>query len=59
MLVLTRRPSERIQIGENIAIVVVRIKGQSVRLGIEAPAKVAVRRGELKDVPRPRRQGVL
>lgn len=47
MLVLTRKQRETIQIGEDIAITVLRTKGNSVRLGIEAPASVAVRRGEL------------
>lgn len=47
MLVLTRKCREKIRIGDNIAITVFRIKGKAVRLGIEAPAKVTVLRGEL------------
>jgi len=47
MLVLTRKQSEKIQIGNNITITVIRMKGKSVRLGIEAPADVNVLRGEL------------
>ena len=47
MLVLTRKQSEKIQIGENITITVVRMKGKAVRLGIEAPNNVNVLRGEL------------
>jgi len=47
MLVLTRKQSEKIQIGENITITVVRMKGKAVRLGIEAPTNVNVLRGEL------------
>ena len=47
MLVLTRRRQERIQIGDNITLTVVKIKGNSVRLGIEAPRHVRVVRGEL------------
>jgi carbon storage regulator CsrA len=47
MLVLTRRKQETIRIGNDITITVVRIKGKSVRLGIEAPKKHAVLRGEL------------
>jgi carbon storage regulator len=58
MLVLTRKPGERIQIGANITIVVVRTEGKKVRVGIEAPAKVRVRRGEVEDVPRKKRMGV-
>ena len=47
MLVLTRKQGERIQIGEDITITVVRTKGKSVRLGIVAPSHVPVLRGEI------------
>ena len=47
MLVLTRKYQEKIRIGENITITVLRMKGKAVRLGIEAPANVPVLRGEL------------
>ncbi|MEX0613485.1 MAG: carbon storage regulator [Pirellulales bacterium] len=47
MLVLTRKYQEKIRIGENITITVLRTKGKAVRLGIEAPANVPVIRGEL------------
>ena len=47
MLVLTRKPNEKIIIGDNIVITVVEIKGDSIRLGIEAPREVKVYRGEL------------
>lgn len=47
MLVLTRKQSEKIRIGENITITVIRMKGKSVRLGIQAPNNVSVLRGEL------------
>lgn len=47
MLVLTRKPKEVIQIGENITVTIVRIKGQTVRVGISAPRDVRVIRGEL------------
>ncbi len=47
MLVLTRKQSEKIRIGDNITITVIRMKGKSVRLGIEAPSSVSVLRGEL------------
>lgn len=49
MLVLTRKQQEKIQIGENIVITVLRTKGNTVRLGIEAPSDVSVLRGELVD----------
>src|SRR5262245_2171403 len=47
MLVLTRKATEQIQIGENVVITILRIKGQSVRIGIEAPREVRVVRAEL------------
>jgi carbon storage regulator len=47
MLVLTRKYQEKIRIGDNITITVLRTKGKAVRLGIEAPADVPVIRGEL------------
>ena len=47
MLVLTRKQQEKIRIGDQITITVLRTKGKAVRLGIEAPADVPVIRGEL------------
>ena len=47
MLVLTRRVSETIMIGDDVRVTVVGIKGNQVRLGITAPADVAVRREEI------------
>jgi carbon storage regulator len=49
MLVLTRKEGERILIGENISVTVVRIVGGGVRLGVEAPPEVSVMRSELKE----------
>ena len=49
MLVLSRKVGERIWIGENISVTVVRITGGGVRIGIEAPAELAVVREELKN----------
>lgn len=49
MLVLTRKEGERIQIGDNICVTVVRIVGGGVRLGVEAPPEVPVMRAELKE----------
>ena len=47
MLVLTRKLQERIKIGENVTITVLRVKGNAVRIGIEAPRHVRVVRAEL------------
>ena len=49
MLVLSRKPGEKITIGSRITITVVAVKGNKVRLGIEAPKEVAVLRAELND----------
>ena len=47
MLVLTRRPGERIRIGDDIEIVVVSVRGEQVRLGLAAPRGVSIYRSEL------------
>ena len=47
MLVLTRKQKESIKIGDSIVITILRVQGQSVRVGIEAPRDVRVIRGEL------------
>jgi carbon storage regulator len=47
MLILTRRPGESIQVGEDIEISILEIRGNQVRLGINAPADVLVLRSEL------------
>ena len=49
MLVLTRKQSQMIQIGENIVIKVIQTSRGSVKIGIDAPANVRVLRGELSD----------
>jgi len=48
MLVLSRKIGERIWIGEDISVTIVRITGGGVRLGIEAPQELPVVREELK-----------
>ena len=50
MLVLTRKPGEKIHIGSGITITVVEIKGGKIRLGIEAPEDVPVFRSEIYDL---------
>ncbi|MBF0519413.1 MAG: carbon storage regulator CsrA [Nitrospirae bacterium] len=47
MLVLTRKSEEAIKLGDSITITVVEIKGNKVRLGIEAPTGVRIYRQEL------------
>jgi carbon storage regulator len=51
MLVLSRRPGEKLYLGADIAITLIEIAGNRVRLGIEAPDQVAVLRAELRDSP--------
>ena len=48
MLVLSRKQSERIRLGKDIVVTVVRVAGDKVRLGIEAPSDVVVLRDELQ-----------
>lgn len=48
MLVLSRRETERIRLGDSIVVTVVRVAGDKVRLGIEAPPDVLVLRDELQ-----------
>ena len=47
MLVLSRRESERIRLGNSIVVTVIRVAGDRVRLGIEAPDDIVVLREEL------------
>jgi carbon storage regulator len=47
MLVLTRKLQQQIKIGEHVTVTILRVKGQTVRVGIEAPRDVRVIRGEL------------
>ena len=47
MLVLSRRKNERIIINDDITVMIVDIRGDKVRLGIEAPREVAVHRSEI------------
>jgi carbon storage regulator len=52
MLVLSRKKNESIIINDNITIVVVEIRGDKVRLGIEAPKEIPVHRNEVYDAIR-------
>ena len=55
MLVISRKPSQQIYIGDNVKITLLQVKGNQVRLGIEAPQHVKVLRGELTCNPSDRR----
>jgi carbon storage regulator len=49
MLVLSRKRDERIIIGDNIVITIVDVRGDKVRIGIEAPPEIPVNRQEVAD----------
>lgn len=49
MLALTRKIGERIVIGDNITVTIVDIKGDSIRIGVDAPKEVKIYRGEIYD----------
>lgn len=53
MLVLSRKETERIRLGKSIVVTVVRVSGDKVRLGIEAPPDVLVLRDELHPLEHP------
>jgi carbon storage regulator len=48
MLVLSRKESQRIRLGDSIVITIVKISGDKVRVGIEAPTSILVLRDELE-----------
>lgn len=47
MLVLSRKESQRVRLGEDIVLTIVRVSGDKVRLGIEAPGDLLILREEL------------
>ena len=47
MLILTRRVGETVMIGEDVSVTVLRVKGNQVRLGVNAPKNVSVQREEI------------
>ncbi len=58
MLVLSRRESQRIKLGDSIVVTVVRLGGDRVRLGIDAPRNVVILREEL-DLEKPPQPAAL
>jgi carbon storage regulator len=56
MLILTRRVGERLMIGEDIFVTVLGVKGNQVRIGVQAPAEVSVHREEIYERIRAERE---
>jgi carbon storage regulator len=48
MLVLSRKEHQRIRLGDDITVTIVRLAGDQVRLGIDAPREIRVLRDELE-----------
>jgi carbon storage regulator len=55
MLILTRRPTQTVTIGKDVAVTVLEIRGRQVRIGVAAPRDIAVLRKEIVEKTRPRR----
>jgi len=49
MLILSRKLNEKIMIGDNIAVSIIEIRGDQVRIGVDAPKSVKVFRQEVYD----------
>jgi carbon storage regulator len=56
MLIITRRPGERIMLGDDISVQVMEIVGNQVRIGIQAPKSVPVYREEIWEAVRAENQ---
>jgi len=56
VLVLSRKPGEKLMIGDNIVITILAINGNRVRVGIEAPKEIPVLRSEVDDRSLPKRR---
>jgi len=51
MLVLSRKEQQKVKVGDAIVVTVLKVRGDKVRLGIEAPRDVVVLRDELRSTP--------
>ncbi|MEA5446006.1 carbon storage regulator CsrA [Gammaproteobacteria bacterium AB-CW1] len=57
MLILTRRVGETVMIGDNVTVTVLGVKGNQVRIGVNAPKDVAVHREEIYERIRQESEG--
>lgn len=57
MLIVTRRPDESIMIGNDVTVTILGVKGNQVRVGINAPKNVAVYREEIYERIKREQQG--
>jgi carbon storage regulator CsrA len=51
MLVLTRKPGQKLMVGDNVVVTVLSLRNGQVRIGIEAPRSISIRREELEVLP--------
>lgn len=59
MLILTRKPNESIMIGHDVTVTVLWVKGNHVRIGIEAPKSIPVHRDEIYEaIQREQREAI-
>ncbi len=52
MLVLSRQPGESIQLGDDVEITILEVRGSIVKIGIDAPKEVSIYRSELGQINR-------
>lgn len=57
MLILTRRVGETLMIGDDVSVTVLGVKGNQVRIGVNAPRDVSVHREEIYDRIRHEKEG--
>lgn len=49
MLILSRRIGETLVVGDNVKITILSVKGNQIRIGVEAPKEISIKRGELDE----------